>query len=92
MDQLVVLKRLHHEEGIVHAAGDIALEDRVAHVSAPHWQSLALTLFEIASPYDRPSGVAGKHAPAGFHLVVNVHGAEEPAEPTRDLGSRQEGR
>ena len=32
VDQLVVLDCLHHEQGEVHAARDVALEDGVAHV------------------------------------------------------------
>src|SRR4051794_41362165 len=44
VDELVVLEGFHHEQGEVHAARDVALEDGVAHVSAPHGQALALAL------------------------------------------------
>lgn len=36
VDELVILEGLHHEQGKVHAARDVALEDGVAHVPAPH--------------------------------------------------------
>jgi hypothetical protein len=36
VDEPVILKSLHHEQGKVHAARDVALEDGVAHVLAPH--------------------------------------------------------
>jgi hypothetical protein len=36
--KLVVFERLDHEQGEVDAAGDAALEDRVADVPAPHGQ------------------------------------------------------
>ena len=36
VDQLVVLKSFYHEQGIVHAAREVALEDGVAHVPAPY--------------------------------------------------------
>ena len=45
---------------------------------APHRQSLGLTFFEVASPHDRPTGVAGKHPPARFQLVINIDEAGEP--------------
>jgi hypothetical protein len=40
VDELVVLEGLHHEEGKVHAAREVALENGVAYVSAPHGQAL----------------------------------------------------
>ena len=57
---------LYHERGDIHAARDVALEDGVAHMPAPHRQALALTLLKVAPTHDRPPGVAGKHPPAGF--------------------------
>ncbi len=36
VDELVILEGRHHEQGKVHAARDVALEDGVAHVPAPH--------------------------------------------------------
>ena len=48
---------------------------------APHGQALALALFEVASAHDSPPCVTGKHPPASFNLVVEVHDAKEPREP-----------
>ena len=70
MDQLVVLDGRHHEQGKVHTAGDVAGQDGVAHVPAPHGKALALAFFELASAHDGPPRIAGEHAPAGFDLVV----------------------
>jgi len=36
VDQFVVLEGLYHEEGIVHAPRNVALEDGVAHVTTPY--------------------------------------------------------
>jgi hypothetical protein len=68
--QLVVLQGRHHEQREVHAARDVARQDGVAHVPAPHGQALAVALFEVASAHDGPLRIAGEHAPAGFDLVV----------------------
>src|SRR5262245_56826339 len=57
---------------------------------APHRQALTLTLFEIASSYDRPARVTGKHPPARFHLVVEVREACETCETAEDLDDRLE--
>ncbi len=56
--------------------------ERSADVPAPDRQTLALTLLEVAPTHDRPPGVAGKHLLACFHLVVEVHRANQPREPT----------
>ena len=48
----------------------------------PHGQALALALLKIASAHDRPPRVAGKHAPARFHLIVYIHDTDKPREPT----------
>jgi hypothetical protein len=76
VDQLIILEGFYHEQSKVHAARDIALEDGIAYVPTPHGQTLALALFEVASTYDRPQGVAGKHPPARFHLIVDIHNAK----------------
>ena len=68
--QLVVLEGCHHEQGEVHAARDVALEDGVTHMPAPHRKALALALFEVAAAHDGPPRIAGEHAPAGFDLIV----------------------
>ena len=36
VDQLVVLKSLYHEQGIVHAAREVALEDGIAYMLTPN--------------------------------------------------------
>ena len=76
VDELVILDGLHHEQGIVHAARDVAFKDGVTDVQAPHRQSLAFTLFEAAPTHDRPLCIAGKHPAACFHLVVDVQDAK----------------
>lgn len=48
VDELVVLEGLHHEQGEVHAARDVALENGIAHVPTPHRQALTLALLEVA--------------------------------------------
>ena len=75
MNELVIHKGCHHEEGIVYAAGNVTLEDRIAYMPAPNRQSLALILFKVASPDDRPPGVAGKYQPTRLHLVIDIHKA-----------------
>ena len=70
----VVLQR-RYQTGEVHTARYVTLEDGVADMPAPHRQSLALALFQVTAPHDRPSRGAGKHPPAGFHLVVDVDDA-----------------
>src|SRR5438132_9065701 len=88
VDELVVLESLHHEQGKVHAARKVALEDRVAHMPAPHGQALTLALLEVATAHDGPPRVAGEHAPARLHLVVEVGEASEPRERATDLHER----
>ena len=85
VDELVVLEGRHHEEGKVHAARHVALENGVADVPAPHWQALALALLEVAPAHDGPPRVACKHPPARLHLVVEVHNASEAREPADDI-------
>src|SRR2546423_7038980 len=80
VNKIVVFEGLHHEEGEVHAARDVALEDGVAHVAAPHWQALAVALLEVAAAHDGPAGVAGEDALARLHLVVEVGDAGEACE------------
>src|SRR6185437_9676404 len=90
VDELVVLESLHHEQGKVHAAREVALEDRVAHMPAPHGQALTLALLEVATAHDGPPRVAREHAPARLHLVVEVGEASEPRERATDLHERLE--
>ena len=83
VNEIVILQGFHHEYGKVHAAHDVALEDGVAHVLAPHRQTLALAFFEVAPARDRPSRIAGKHPPARFHLVVDDPGGMTVSTPSQ---------
>ena len=67
VDQLIVLKGLYHEQGIIYTACDVTLEDGITYVLTLNWKALALALFKVAPTHDRPQGVAGKHPPARFH-------------------------
>src|SRR3954452_3283889 len=88
VNEIVILERLHHEQCEVHPARDVALEDRVAHVPAPHGQALALALFEVAAAHDCPPGVAGEHPLARLDLVVEVRESSEARERAEDLHER----
>ena len=81
VDQRVILEGLDHEQGKVHAAGDIAFEDGVANVPTPDGQALTLAFFQVAPAHDGPPRVAGKDPPACFDLIVKVRKAGEPSEP-----------
>src|SRR3954470_9784993 len=70
VDQIVRFKSLDHEEREVDAAGDVALENGVADVAAPHGQALAVAFLEVAATHDGPAGVAGEDAAARLDLVV----------------------
>jgi hypothetical protein len=87
-----VARAVSHEQGDVHAAGDVALEDEVTHVPAPRRQALTLTLFEAAPAHDGPPGVTGEHQPARFHLVVELHHANESPEPADELTRQDDNR
>jgi hypothetical protein len=82
--QLIVLQCRDHEQGEVHAAGDVALKDGITHMSTPHTKALALTLFQIASAHDGPPRIAGEHPPTRFDLVVQVHRPNKLGEPPED--------
>jgi hypothetical protein len=90
VDELVVLESLDHEQGKVHPARDVALEDRVAYVSAPHWETLGLALFEVTPADDGPARFACKHSPARLDLVVEVSEARKTRERAGDLHDRLE--
>ena len=49
---------------------EVAREDGVTHMPAPHRKALARALFEFASAYDGPPRIAGEHPLAGFDLVI----------------------
>lgn len=88
MNELVVLERLHHEQGEVDPWRAIAREDRIAHVLTPHREPLALALFEIAATNDRPPRRVLEHPPAGFDLIVNVGEAEQSRDRAEDREER----
>lgn len=85
VDQPVVFKGLYHKQGVVHAPRQIALEDGITHVPTPGGQALALTLLEVAPTYDRPAGIANKHTPARFYLVIDIHDGNYFPEPAGEL-------
>src|SRR5687768_17140826 len=80
VNEIVVPERLDHEQGEVHAAREVALEDGVADVAAPDRQALAFALLEVAATDDGPAGVAGEDPSARLHLVVEVGEAGEACE------------
>src|SRR5215218_6456952 len=90
VDELVVLECVHHEEGEVDAAREVAFEDGIAHVPAPDGQALALALLEVAAAHDRPARVAGEHPPARLDLIVEVGEASEAGERPPDFHERPE--
>src|SRR4051794_3281060 len=67
------------------AAREVALEDGVAHVAAPHWQALAVAVLEVAATHDGPAGLAGEDALGRLHLVVEVDDPGEACETARDV-------
>src|ERR1700680_3679279 len=77
VDELVVVDCRHHELGEVHATRDVAVQNGVPYVPAPYRQALALPLLEVATAHDGPPRIAGKHTPAGLHLVVEIGEASE---------------
>src|SRR3954449_4907120 len=90
VNEIVVFEGLHHEQGEVHAARDVALEDGVADVAAPHRQALAVALLEVAATHDGPAGIAGEDALGRLHLVVEVGEASQAREWSEDLHDRLE--
>jgi len=60
VDELVVLEGRHHEEGDVHPASEIALEDRVAHVPAPDLLPELPGGFDDADPHHVHTTGAGR--------------------------------
>jgi hypothetical protein len=90
MDELVVGEGFDHEQGKVHAARDVALENGVTHMFAPHRQALTVALLQVTAPHYGPPGVAGEDPPARFHLVVEVGEASEFRQGTGDLHERLE--
>lgn len=85
VDERVVRQRFDHEQGIVHAAGEVAGKDGIAYVATPHGQSLTPAFLEVASAHDRPACPAGKYPAARFHLIVKIYKRNDPCEPAGDL-------
>jgi hypothetical protein len=71
-------------------ARNVAAEDRVADMSAPHGQALALALLEVAAAHDSPPRVAREHPPARLHLVIQVRVTRETRERAEDPDDRLE--
>src|SRR4051794_11640742 len=63
-NEILVLEGVHHEQREIYAPREVALEDRVAHVAAPHGQALTLALFKVAPSHDGPPACRSK-TPAG---------------------------
>ena len=80
VNEFVVVESLHHEKGEVDAARDVALENGITHVPAPHGQALTLALLKVAAAYDGPPRVAGEDPPGRLHLVIEIGEASEPRE------------
>src|SRR5438445_12757292 len=51
---------------------------------APYRQALTVALLKVATAYDGPQRIAGKHTPASLHLVVEVGEASETCERAED--------
>src|SRR5581483_9845188 len=90
VNQCIVLDCRDHEQRKIHTAREVALENRVTDVPAPHRKTLALAFFEVASAYDGPARATGKHPPARFHLVVEIREAGEARETAKDGDERLE--
>jgi hypothetical protein len=89
-DEILVLEGVHHEQREIYAAREVALEDRVAHVAAPHGQAMTLALFKVAPSHDGPLRVACKHPLACLHLVVEVRVANESCKRSDDFQEQPE--
>ncbi len=81
MDQLIVLKRLHHEQGIIHPAGHIAGENGITHMPAPHGKPW-LSPSSRSLPRTTVQSVSlANTLPAGFQLVIDIHQTGQPPQP-----------
>ncbi len=85
VNQGVVLCSLHHKEREIYAAGEVALQHRIADMSAPHRQTLALALPQVAAPHDRPPRTARKYPSARLYLITQVRNTGESRKPTKNL-------
>lgn len=92
MDECVVLESLDHEQGIVHAAREVAGENGITYMTTPYRQTLALAFLEIAAAHDRPASSAGKDATARLHLVVKINEGNDPRKPAGNLFLSLQGR
>src|SRR6185369_13088515 len=69
----------------VDPARDVALENGITHMTAPHGQALTLALLKVAAAHDGPERVAGEDPPGRLHLVVEIGEASETHERAEDL-------
>src|SRR5438445_6663591 len=90
VNELVVLDCRNHEQGEIYATCDIALQNGVAHVPAPHRQAHAVALLEVAAAHDGPLCVAAEHSSARLHLVVEVGEASKTRERAEHVYDRLE--
>jgi len=81
VDEFAIFERCYQEQGIIHKPGEVACRDRIAHVSTPYGQALALALLQVATTHRCPAGVAGKNTPAGFHLVIYINHTSQSSNP-----------
>src|SRR5689334_4370310 len=88
--EIVVFEGVDHEQSEVDAARDVALEDRIADVAAPHRQALADAFLEVAAPYDGPAGIAREDASGRLDLIVEVGEAGESGDAPADVDQRLE--
>jgi hypothetical protein len=59
-------------------------------VPAPHGQTLALALLEVAATHDGPARVAREYLPARVDLVVEVREADDACETTAEADEKLE--
>lgn len=85
VDELTVFQGFDHEQGEIDPAGEVALQDGIAHVPAPYRQALASTFLEVAASNDSPTRLAGEDTPAGFDLILDVHNPKKSPKPAGKL-------
>src|SRR5216684_471617 len=66
-------------------AREVARQDGVTHMPAPHRKALARAFFELAAAHRGPPRITGEHPAAGFDLVVEVHRPGQLAQPSEHM-------